>query len=268
MSQKELQRVTVIAQCVRREPGVRQGRGAARAIASAYQTAQSPLSARQRSGSGSRQPRTPQPSPHCPIAFAKPILAFGSLPLRRLQRSSSPRQARRTRRLLGSAAKPFAASCGPPASARPANAALPLIASVVCARPAKENSCSSTALLTTGSKAVALASPLWACRMMLPAKSSPLSSSSRKPPKAISTCSRASCAASVSPWPSTAIAAAYSSATMNTGRCEEQLAGQRQPTQFGRALASARHHLHRCTNSSGQRPHRAPLGPAAGPLVQ
>src|SRR5579863_166608 len=60
-------------------------------------------------------------------------------------------------------------------------------------------------------------SPPWACRMMLPAKSSPLSSSPRKLPRAISACSTASCAATASPSPSTAIAAVSSPATTITG---------------------------------------------------
>ena len=44
-----------------RKPDVCQSRGAARPIASACQAAQIELSARQRSGSGTRQPRPPQP---------------------------------------------------------------------------------------------------------------------------------------------------------------------------------------------------------------
>ena len=52
---------------MRRWPlGVRQSRGAARPIASADQTSQSPLPARQRRGSGSRQPRPSQPPPLAP----------------------------------------------------------------------------------------------------------------------------------------------------------------------------------------------------------
>ena len=44
---------------------------------------------------------------------------------------------------------------------------------------------------------------------------------------------------------------------------EEELAGQRQPTQFGRALASTRHHLHRRAISPSQGPRRTSLGRAA-----
>ena len=76
------------------------------------------------------------------------------------------------------------------ASARHASAVLPLIVNAVCAPLAKANSCSSTAPLTTGSKAAARCSPPWACKTMPPAKCSPLSSSPRKPPRAISACSR------------------------------------------------------------------------------
>ena len=41
---------------------------------------------------------------------------------------------------------------------------------------------------------------------------------------------------------------------------EEQLAGKRQPTQFGRALAQLGGHLHSGQQSSGQEPHRALVG--------
>ncbi len=51
-----------------RKPDVCQSRGAARSIAAAGQTSQIALSARQRSGSGSRQPRPGQPRHHSPPA--------------------------------------------------------------------------------------------------------------------------------------------------------------------------------------------------------
>src|SRR5437867_12925677 len=62
--------------------------------------------------------------------------------------------------------------------------------------------CSSTAARTIGSKGAVLASPLWACRMMPPVKSSPLNSSLRKQPQAISACCSPCSAASVSLQPS------------------------------------------------------------------
>src|SRR5713226_9191986 len=113
-----------------------------------------------------------------------------------------------------------AACCAKKALARPANAALPLIASAVCAPLAKANSCNSMAALTTGSKVTARASPLWACRTMLPEKFSRPSSSPQKPPQAISACCSGIFVRSDPHW-----------------SLEEELAGQRQPTQFGRALA-------------------------------
>ena len=97
------------------------------------------------------------------------------------------------------------------------------------------NSFNSTALLTTGSRAAARCSPPWACRTTLPAKSSPLGFSRRKPPRAISACYKASCAATASPSPYGDRSSVF---TRNDDHwsIDEQLAGQRQPTQFGRAL--------------------------------
>src|ERR1700734_1821165 len=98
LSQKELQRVTVISRCVQGNL-VCQRRGAARPISSAYQTAEIALSARQRSGAGARQPRPPQPPTH-PRIHTQPHPRSGAHTLRGLQRSSSSRQARRKRKLL------------------------------------------------------------------------------------------------------------------------------------------------------------------------
>ena len=56
------------------EPGVCQSRGAARSVASADQTPQSALSARQRSGSGTRQSRAAQPPRRLPDPVRQRIL--------------------------------------------------------------------------------------------------------------------------------------------------------------------------------------------------
>ncbi len=80
-----------------RNPDVCQSRGAARSIASAYQTSQIPLSARQRSGSGSRQPRSAQPAPLA-RSTAPADSHAGPHALSRLQRSSSLREAGGSRR--------------------------------------------------------------------------------------------------------------------------------------------------------------------------
>ena len=122
------------------------------------------------------------------------------------------------------------------ASARPVNVALPLIVSAVCASLAKASSCNSTAPRTTGSKAAARASPLWACRTTLPAKSWPPSSFRRKPPKAISTCSKACSTASACPLAFYGDRSGIFVRNDDHWTVEEQLAGKRQPTQFGRAL--------------------------------
>ncbi|MHB8539761.1 MAG: ISNCY family transposase [Candidatus Acidiferrales bacterium] len=76
-----------------------QGRLAARSNASACPTTQIALSARRRGGSGTRQPRAPQPSPPA-AAPAGPHSAFGPHHLRRLQRPSPPRKTGRAGRLL------------------------------------------------------------------------------------------------------------------------------------------------------------------------
>ena len=179
--------MTVISRCVQGNLTCARAAELLSLIASAYQTAQEALAARQSSGSGARQPRTPQPPPPA-RAGAPARRSPGPHHLHRLQRSSPPRKTLRGRRLLSEPRNPAPSACARPVSVRPANAALPLIASAVCARPAKANWSNSTARLTTGSKAAARASPLWACRTMLPAKSSPPSSSPRKPPTAISPC--------------------------------------------------------------------------------
>src|SRR5260370_41576566 len=99
--------------------GVRQSRGAARSYATAGQTSQGPLPARQRSGSGTRHPRPPQPPP---LARTHPAgrPAPGSLEVRRLQRSSPARQACRAGRLRAQPpiSPPFAAG-GPNPLASP-----------------------------------------------------------------------------------------------------------------------------------------------------
>ena len=118
---------------------------------------------------------------------------------------------------------------GSPQSAQP-----PLIASAACVLHGSANSCNSTAVLTTGLKDAAPGSPLLACRTMRPEKSWPRSSSPRRPLSAISTCF-ARCSPSACRLPSTAITAAF--VRNDDGwTVDEQLAGKRQPTQFGRAL--------------------------------
>src|SRR5712672_3361704 len=80
------------------------------------------------------------------------------------------------------------------------------------------NWCNSTAARTIGSKDAARNSPLLACRMTPPGKSWPHNSSLRKPRSAISACCANCCAVSAYRWLFTAITAAFSSATMTTGQ--------------------------------------------------
>ncbi len=99
MSQKELQRVTVIPQCAQ---------GNLTCARAAEQLDVSPrhvkrlkarYRARQRSGPGTRQPRPTQPPAHAASRTpARP--GTGADALRGLQRSASPREARRKRSLL------------------------------------------------------------------------------------------------------------------------------------------------------------------------
>src|SRR4051812_38811456 len=78
--------------------------------------------------------------------------------------------------------RPCVVFCAKPVWALLANAALRLIGSAVCAPLARANWYNWMARPTIGSKAAALASPPSACRMMLPGKSSPLSSFPPNPP--------------------------------------------------------------------------------------
>ena len=144
LSQKELQRVSVISQCVQGRPGVCQSRGTARAIASADQT----LKARYRQGSAAALAHANRGRPshrRLPQRVRQPHPASGPHPLCRLQRSSPLRKACRARGLLAQPRNPAPPAAPAKASARPANAALPLIASAVCAPLAKANWCNSTA---------------------------------------------------------------------------------------------------------------------------
>lgn len=77
---------------------------------------------------------------------------------------------------------------------------------------------------------------LWACKTMPPEKSWPHSFSPLKQLSAISLCLVSSCAVTVCRWPSTAIAAASFVRNDEFWTLQEQLAGQRQTTQFGRTL--------------------------------
>src|SRR5216683_2313290 len=102
-------------------------------------------------------------------------------------------------------------------SARHANAVLPLIASAACVPHGSANWCNSMAARTTGSKAAASASPLSACRTMPPERSWPRSSFPPKPPSAISACCDRCCSATGSRSPFTGITVASSSATTTAG---------------------------------------------------
>ena len=152
-----------------------------------------------RGGSGTRQPRAPQsppPGPRCAVRFcvwhAPPTPVSTTIILRKTSRS---------RGLLSQPGDS-------PSSPAPGRLGL----------PAQANWFNSMALRMTGSRAVAPGSPLSACRTTPPARSSPPSSSPPNRLSALSACSASCCAATTSPWLSTAIAAASSCATTTPGR--------------------------------------------------
>ena len=214
-SQKELQRVAVISSCVKGE------------LACARAAALLDLTPRHVKRLKARLRQAARRLWHTPAAVGPVIVACPSAcgitscnwPAPVMPASMTITFAKNwsSKKASRSAVKPSAACCAAKVSALPANVALPLIASAVCASLAKANWCNSTARLTTGSKAAARVSPLWACRTTLPAKSSSLSSFLRKPPKATFACSKACSDASACPRPSTEIAAASSSAMTITG---------------------------------------------------
>ena len=235
LSQKELQRVTVIRTVRAGEPDVRQSRGAARAIASPCQTPQIALSARQRSGSGARQPRPAQPpptagshTPGCPAPGPHDAMPASTIII--CTKNSSNKKA------SPSAARPCAASCEPPGSARPENAGRPLIASAACAAAREGELVQLDGSPHDWLKAAARSSPLWACRTTPPAKSSPPSSSPRKPPRAISDLLQSLLRRFGVPLAFYGDRSGIFIRNDDHWSLEEQLAGQRQPTQFGRAL--------------------------------
>ena len=245
MSQKELQRVAVISQCVQGKPGVCQSRGAARSNASTCQTTQSAYrqgSAAALAHASRGRPshrRLPQRVRDRILQLARTTYAgFNDHHLcEKLTEQEGFSLGRETlRRLLRSAR----------ASARPANVALPLIASAVCASLAKANSCNSTAsphdwLEGRGPQ------PHRSGHSRRRYRQNPRRPVlyRRKPPEGYfhllqSLLRRYGV-------PARLLRRSHGIFVRNDDHwtVEEELAGQRQPTQFGRALATTRHHLHR-----------------------
>ena len=219
---------------------------------SAYQTSQSPL--RQGSAAvwltqrGRQPPRLPQRTRQTILRLARTRYAgFNDHHLcEKLSEQEGFSLSRETlRRLLRTA------GIGSPANAVPR-----LIAKDVCDPLAKGNSCSWTALPMIGSKVAAPCSLLWACRMMLPAKSSPLSLSSETP-QAIPPAAEPLASLRRSPR-FYGDRSGVLCAMMNIGPSTNNSPASASPLNRPCSPTARRHH--RRAEPRGQRTHRAPLG--------
>jgi hypothetical protein len=172
-----------------------------------------------------------------------------------------------SRKASHSPPKPSAACCAPQVSVRPASAVHRLIANDDYARLAKVTSSCSMAVPRDRLEAAAHNSRLWVFKMTPPAKSSPPSSSLPRPRKAIPGCSTACRDATVFLWLSMAIATAFSFATTISGASKNSLPVSANHT-IRPGSGATRHHVHRGSVATGQRPCRAPPRRLAGPPHQ
>ena len=237
LRQRELQRVEVISRCVDGHLACARAAALLDFIASADPTSETPLPARQRRGSGTRQPRPSQPPPLAPAHTHQTILrlartryaGFNDHHLcEKLSEQEGVSLSRETlRRLLRTA------GVGSPRKRRPPAHRQRRLRSAREGELVQLDGSPHDWLEGRGP-----CSPLWACRMMLPAKSSPARSSPRKLPQAISACCKPLAPLSDS-------SAFYGDrggvlcATTSTGRSTNErlaTAGSARPTRFGRAL--------------------------------
>ena len=201
-------------------PGVCQSGGAARSNASADQAPQSPLSARQRSRSGSRQPRPTQP-PSPARRRAPADRETGAQHLRRLQRSPSLREACRARRPFAQsrdAAPALASTVGPPRKRRAPAHRHRRVRSARLGELLQLDGSPHDWLEGRGPRLTALGMQDDATGKILAAQFFP-----RKPLLAISACFVSCSAALACPWPFTAIAAVSSFVTTTTGPSKNSL---------------------------------------------
>src|SRR5712671_1390789 len=132
--------------------------------------------------------------------------------------------------------RPFAVCCARPGSPRPANVAVPRIASADSPALAKARWCCSTLAFIAGSKIAVRSSP---CSAFWTTPRAKFSSPNSFPPKtraAIFACSTAYCAALAPPLSFYGDRHGVFVRNDQHWSVQEQLAGRREPTQFGRAL--------------------------------
>ncbi len=215
LSQKELQRVSVISSCVKGDMAC--ARAAELLSLSIRQVKRLKRRFREQGEAAGRTPTAGDPAlAVCPPGNASRSCGWPAPPMPVSTTTISAKNFARSR-ASPSAAKPCAVCCGRPASVLHANAVLPLIANAVCDPLAKANWCNSTVPLTTGWKAAARVSPRSACRTTPQENSWPLSSFLPNPHMAISPCCASCSAATARRSPSMAITAASSCATMISG---------------------------------------------------
>ena len=154
MSQKELQRVSVISSCIQGDMAC--ARAAALLSLSIRQVKRLKERLREDGEAALAHASRGRPSPRrLPYRVRRSILLLARTTYAASTIITSAKNSARSK-ASPSAARLCAAYCGRPDSDRHANAALPPIASAVCAPLVKANWSNSTALHTTGSKAAAL----------------------------------------------------------------------------------------------------------------